>query len=115
MIKNTYTLNVLADYFAYRRRVGHTTAMMEGAKKTDCVILVQNENDIKHFKKLKPDGDFRTLTSLDDKLRGEIKPVVIDNSAMCDILSYAVSRIDFLESQVAELTEAKNHGTQQIN
>lgn len=107
MTKNTSKLKVLADYFAYRRRVGRTTAMMEGAKKTDCVILVQNENDIKHFRKLKPDGDFRTLTSLNDKLRGEIKPVVIDNSAMCGILSYAVSRIDFLESQIAELTKAK--------
>ncbi len=47
--------------------------------------------------------------SLNDKLRGEIKPIVIDNSAMIDILSYAISRIDFLESQVAELTEVKKY------
>jgi hypothetical protein len=108
MIKSTSTLKVLADYFTHRRQVGHTTAMMEGAKKTDCVILVQNENNIKHFRKLKPDGNFITLTSLNDKLRGNHKPIVIDNAAMSDILSYSVSRIDFLESQIAELSKVKN-------
>lgn len=91
----------LAYYYASSRQVGHTTAMMRGAKVSDCLILAHNQCGARNIKLLAPMGSVISLASMGERLRGIRKPLLIDNAAMSEILQGALAEIERLEQKVA--------------
>lgn len=84
---NFSSLHNLLAYFSSRRRVGHTTAMLEGVKNSDCIVLVSSENIANSLKKLYPNTKFITEGTLENNgLDGYNKPLLIDHTVLIDIL-----------------------------
>ena len=91
-------LNELEAYYSATRQIGHTTAMLEGAKNTATVIILAH--DMKYARDLaRRCGRERgvvpiSLHSLPHGLRGHHKPLLIDNSAMWWLLRDAIKEIE---------------------
>ena len=84
---NFSSLHNLLQYFLGKRGVGHTTAMLEGAKNSDCIVLVSNESIASSLKKQYPNTKFITESSIGNSgLQGHNKPLLIDHSVIVDIL-----------------------------
>jgi len=67
-------LEFLKGYYEMNRQVGHTTAMIEGAKKSGCVVITHDMNMadlLRRQKSLKKNG-FVSIRNL-DSLRGVSK------------------------------------------
>lgn len=96
----------LAQYLELSRRAGHTTAMMEGAKSADCIVLAHNQAGADLLKTLEPKGKVVALPAIATQLKGERKPLLVDNAAMAAILSLALGEISRLEKKVAGMKKA---------
>ena len=110
---NTKILNQLqgfANYFGVVRQVGHTTAMLEGAKNISSIIITHNneaakrisenisKNNKYHLVK-RPAGEKIIAISITDdlnKLRGMDMPIVFDNAALYTLFSDAAAEMDRL-------------------
>lgn len=98
-------LETLARYFATTRQAGHTTAMLNGALDTErCQILAPDHRTGGMLQKLAPDAAVISMENLDHELRGVRLPLVVDNSAMSEILSLALREIERLERVLAANT-----------
>lgn len=73
-------LNVLVDYYFTRRQVGHTSAMLNGARSDKNIIVVVSNKTQKDYIEL-PKEQMITIAEL-DKLKGLKKPVLIDHYAL---------------------------------
>jgi hypothetical protein len=80
-----------------RRGVGHTTALLEGAIRSDCFVVVANMQEVSRFKYLRDSraqtlGDHihsRQCVSLENirrDLQGISKPVLVDHYALTRLL-----------------------------
>lgn len=102
MSKIKETLEVLLNYYETTRQVGHTTAMMEGAKNTECLVVVYNSQVEKGIKKMFPDSKNKYISIYGvDKLKDCKTPLLIDNSALFELLDEALKEISKLECQAA--------------
>ena len=96
----------LRDYFYSARHVGHTTAMMEGARNVDCIVLAHCEEGAGFIKALDYQGDVKSLHQIGGgKLKNIKKPMVLDNATVVEVLNMALSEID---KQEARVEKAKN-------
>ena len=93
-------LGTLRDYYAVNRHVGHTPAMLDGAKHSDCLVLWPNRGMAQHYRNDLPLSRVVSLGNL-NVLRGQNKALVIDNAAMYSILSDALSEIGRLNAELA--------------
>lgn len=97
-------LDELEAYYQHTRQVGHTTAMIEGAKNTEGVIILAH--DMKYAKKLarqcSKGATPVSLGSLEHRLRDHCRPLLIDNSAMWWLLQDAIKEIKELRFKVAK-------------
>ena len=96
-MNNRRILEELHHYFKTTRQVGHTTAMLEGAKNSDCIVLVKNHEHRKLLERIHPGLKTTTLYS-PNALRGQNKPLLIDNDTMVEILSMALHEIEVAEN-----------------
>jgi len=110
MNRTRYKLQRLLEYYYISRGVGHTRAMIEGAKDTDGVIILAHE----HRYAVSLARGCKNATPLAwfgygaDTLCGQRKPLLIDNGAMIDILADAINYINTLEHVVARLQAEKS-------
>lgn len=97
------TLEELLQYYQTTRAVGHTYAMINGAKNTDNVlVLVHSQKYASEIKAKYPKAEFTGFLNLEG-LRGKRKPLLIDNGAMCAILQNALIEIRELQKQNKDL------------
>lgn len=73
-------LSILADYYLVRRQVGHTSAMLNGARSDKNIIVVVANKTQKDYIEL-PNEQMITIGEL-IKLKGLKKPVLIDHYAL---------------------------------
>jgi predicted ATP-grasp superfamily ATP-dependent carboligase len=99
-------LKDLLEYYTARgkRGVGHTTALLNGAMNTDNVcILAPTVNEGRDLiKNCSQNARFVTLNS-SELLKGLRLPLMIDNSAMIEIISKSLNEIVNLNTQTLEL------------
>lgn len=123
MSKLSNQLGILSDYLSTARQVGHTTAVMEGAKNIDSIVMTHNQNmaqlisDPNH-NKVTPQGFPVVLRKRDvgskikaisiqsdlNKLRGMRLPIVFDNAALFVLFSQASVELDRLEMSNIKLS-----------
>ena len=96
----------LMKYLEFTRRCGHTTAVMTGAMATDAIVIVHNLNMsnyiLKEWGVLWKSGGADTLTIgevANGKLKGNNRPVVIDNAALHILLSDLLTEISVLRKE----------------
>lgn len=73
-------LSILSDYYFMRRRVGHTTAMLNGARSDKNIIVVIAHKAQERYIDL-PKEQMVTLGEL-ERLRGLKNPLLIDHHAL---------------------------------
>lgn len=94
------TLKNLKGYFEETRGVGHTMALLNGARNTmDATIMVNSEWLARDLKKECPHAMIVTPKSIDE-LRGANRPLLIDNSVMVEILEKAIAGQRFIDNQI---------------
>jgi hypothetical protein len=96
----TQKLLILDRYFRDSRQSGHTTAMMNGANESDCIVLANNQVGADFIKTLNPKCNVIAFSNIDHSLQGIRKPLLIDNAAAIDILETALSEIHRLEQKI---------------
>jgi len=99
-------LIALGQYFDSARQVGHTTAMMDGAKNADCLILAHNQAGADFIKTLKPKGKVVAFPAIDRELKGQRKPMLLDNAAVVAVVQTALGEIERLERKIADMKRA---------
>jgi len=103
-------LKELSAYHVSTRQVGHTTAMLEGAKNTDGIIILAHNMDFaRQLAKQCPDAI--PISWQEDgllSLRGMRRPLLIDNAAIWSILSEAAKEIQSLQAEIMKLKELGN-------
>lgn len=101
-----YKLEDLRTYYYSTRQVGHTVAMLEGAKNIDGVIVMAHTfNFAQQLARMCRDAVPVSFASEDlaQALLGRCAPLAIDNSAMMSLLDEALTEIGRLQSEVEAL------------
>ena len=98
------TVEAIIEYYARNRGVGHTTAMIDGAKNTDgAIVLVHdyyNAAELKHkFPKLKA----ICATGPMEVLYGISAPLLIDHYVLTGLFYLLLSHINGLGKQVEDV------------
>lgn len=76
-----FKLEVLDLYYRKNRQVGHTVAMLNGAKSDkDILIIVANETQKRHIEL--PKEQLINMHKLHEKLLGRKNPILVDHLAM---------------------------------
>jgi hypothetical protein len=121
-------LRKFLDYMNRNRRVGHTTAMLEGAKNVDAIVISHNyqggqmleeriEKEIPNL--TKRSGKLKTLSihETEQALLGYHSPIVFDNAALHILFSNAIHEIErlgrdkqSLEARLEKIKQAFNSG-----
>lgn len=105
-MKTSEKVRNLANYYAATRKVGHTTLMKEGTNnyQGDKLVLTYNMSS-------GHDLGFKTDEIISwknvDKLRGNKKPIVIDNGVMTEIFKEITQEFYLLEKENKKLREQK--------
>lgn len=97
-IKNTLT--EIVGYLSGNRQVGHTTAILEGAKNTDCLVLTHNQE---YANSLQQQFKIKAMSIASAGIRGRRSAIVLDNAAVQLICSTALSLILKQERQIEKL------------
>lgn len=93
----------LVQYYRLTRQVGHTTAMLNGAKNAvRTIILAHDMNFATFLAKQCPNVVPISLGGI-MKLRGRRKPLLIDNAAMAQILDGLLKEISELNKEISAL------------
>lgn len=101
-------LSGLAAYLHASRRAGHTTAMIRGAINTEhVVVLAHTHAYASQLQRLIPGAKVISMHSI-ELLRGRQDPLVVDNSALCDICYSALAEIGRMEDHMRKLSNEKD-------
>lgn len=99
-------IEMLLHYYSTTRKAGHSTLLKEGTKHydKDFLVLAWHKSDY-DFLEIKP----QQVVSWDnlDILRGNNKPMVIDNGVLFEILGDVLMKIESLEEENEELVKEK--------
>ena len=97
MMKTLERLQILQHYIDSNRQVGHTHAMLHGVLRDDAIVLSANSAHGVYLSKLikASGGKKRKIVSWHSMggLRGDSKPLAIDNGTMSVILGDAIDEI----------------------
>lgn len=94
----------LIRYYDVTRQVGHTMAMLDGAKNTKGVIVVAHTmNHATDLAKQCPSATPVGLDGSEKKLKGRREPLLLDNSAVIWVLDGLLKEIFSLRKTVREL------------
>lgn len=76
-----FKLEILDNYYRKNRQVGHTLAMLNGAKSDrDILVIIANEAQ-KNYIDL-PKKQFLNMHNLQEKLLGRKNPILVDHFTM---------------------------------
>ena len=108
---------ILSDYYSVRRRVGHTTAMLNGAMSDKNIIVIVAHKAQKDHIEL-PKEQMVTLGEL-ERLRGLKKPVLIDHYALQIIFSELNKELhakdEIIKDLESEVKYIKNYRPPQLS
>lgn len=96
----------IAAYLEFNRGVGHTTVLKEGAiNHPEAIVLVGHYNNKKDF----PRNDVVSINGADwdVKLRGQQRPLAIDNYAMHMLAVQAARAIDKLQKDAQDHADTR--------
>lgn len=94
-------MSKLVDYYFVRRRVGHTSAMLNGARSDkNIVVVVAHKAQINYIEL--PKEQMITLGEL-DKLKGLKKPVLIDHYALQIMFHELNKELNNKDEQIKDL------------
>ena len=96
-------LSTLLEYYSSSRRIGHTTAMLNGAFKVPCVVIAASNESCRHIKTFNDNLRVISLTALDSQLRGVHSPILLDNFTLMTLFNGAFQEITKLENEIKEL------------
>jgi hypothetical protein len=121
-IKNKLT--DLARHLNINRQVGHTTAVIHGAKNIESNVIVHNRDMVSYLSRengpknpqhpeglvklrKKKRGEVVNCISLGEleKLYGDHRPIVFDNCALYVLFSNSLSEIRRLESKIEKIRQ----------
>lgn len=94
--------NILEYYYA-NKAVGHTNAMLNGARNTEDVLVMAATHRQTEYFGIPKDRSVTLQTVHDGKLKGFHKPLLIDHHTVWLILNGLMEDIDKLEAKVKEL------------
>jgi len=100
-------LSILADYYFMRRRVGHTSAMLNGARSDKNIIVVVAHKAQMNYIEL-PKEQMITIGEL-DKLRGLKKPVLVDHLALQTMFYELNKELNNKDEIIKELLKKIEH------
>lgn len=98
-------LKSVINLYTHLRQVGHTTAVIEGAKSCGGVIVVHNERMRRHIEDMS--DEYIATTTIDslDKLHGVSKAVTFDNAAIMVLAQDSLDEIDRLNRVIFKLQQ----------
>jgi len=76
-----FKLEVLDNYYRKNRQVGHTVALLNGAKSDKNILVVIAHESQKSYIDL-PKEQMINMEHLNEKLKGRISPVLVDHFTM---------------------------------
>ena len=76
-----FKLEVLDNYYRKNRQVGHTLAMLNGAKSDKNILVVIANETQKNYIDL-PKGQMINMCHLNEKLLGRKNPILVDHFTM---------------------------------
>lgn len=104
-------LESVIELYSCVRGVGHTKAVVEGAKAQGAVVVVSNERMKPYINSISSDTVSTVSISSLEKLRGSNKPVVFDNDVILSLSQNSLSEIKHLKKIIGNLNEKlKQHG-----
>jgi hypothetical protein len=98
----------LVAYFDVTRGVGHTTAMLDGADRTENCLVVTHAKAAESLIKRTADQKEEVVTLGEigqGALRGRNHPLVLDNAATRTLLSGLISTIVVLQKNNADMAD----------
>lgn len=96
--------NPLLEYLLQNRGVGHTTACIEGVRRTQKAVLITHENGYAHEVSRKHNINAIPINAL-QSLQGTKCPIVVDNSALLKVLQTQQAQIDKNDFIIREFTK----------
>lgn len=100
-------ISIIKTYFDTRRGAGHTAALVDGISRAkDVIFLVSTKRYADSFHgRLGKNVRVSPVSDL-DILRGSFSALVIDNSALVELLGDALAELGILRRENFELREA---------
>ena len=93
------------------RQVGHTTAVLEGAKNTNAIVITHDSGMKEYIGGLTGGKtECRSINNL-GSLIGIRSPIVFDNAAILELAMASLHRINQLESELSRAREKKSMWT----
>lgn len=98
------TLLTLQSYYLATRTCGYTTSLLNGAvNSADCRVLVDRTQTGNALPKMKGRTVNLNVNNLANSLIGVRSPLLIDNSALLDIIGGSITEIERLERKIERL------------
>ena len=101
-----FKLEILDNYYRKNRQVGHTLAMLNGAKSNKNILVVIANNTQMNYFDL-PKNQFINMCHLNEKLKGRENPVLVDHFTMQLMYQEMKKELDKKNDKIIEL-EARN-------
>ncbi len=93
----------IVAYLNRNVKVGHTTAVINGAKSTpDVLVVTANHEHSDQLRELLPHNCLIPLGSLQTQLEGRKQPLLLDNHALYLILSSLLNEINNYDQRIKE-------------
>jgi hypothetical protein len=103
-------LREILQYYATNRQVGHTTATLQGANNSKCILVAWDEHSYDRLmslqRKRKKGIKYNAISLMgiqNGGLRGYKQPIVFDNGALYDLFLRANRRITELEDKIERI------------
>ena len=100
-------LEILDEYYRINRQVGHTTAMLNGAKSDPNIIVLVHHQTVKNWIDL-PKEQIISIDCL-EKLKGRISPILVDHYALqvmfSELKAELLKKDEYIEKQEKFMVE----------
>ena len=100
-------LKSIVDLYTVLRQCGHTTAVLEGAKNTNAIVITHHNGMGDYIDELTENKVKTVSINSLERLRGMRTPIVFDNAALMELASDALREINKLESTITSLKKSK--------
>ena len=101
-----FKLEILDNYYRKNRQVGHTLAMLNGAKSDKNILVVFASETQKSYIDL-PKEQFINMCHLNESLKGRKNPILVDHFTMQLMYWEMKKELDKKNNKIIEL-EARN-------
>jgi hypothetical protein len=93
-------VEALVRHYDRNRGLGNTTALIDGVKSVDAIIIAANEEHARSLRQLLPDRTVLSISNVEKELCGLTKPIVLDNFTVTTILNRLLNEIDLRDDKL---------------